>query len=548
MKQLQKQLLFCLVVCGSFLLWQKAEAACTGESPTWTTDGNEQADLEECIAVASSGDTINVIAGSGVTTWSMINITKPLKIIGPGMDNLTVNFAPASAAEWQFYVIRASGIDDWRVSGFTFSPTNTTAGYVMSVRGSVDWRLDHNRFQSNGDNSFYVAFISANSSRESYGLIDSNIINNGRIWVNNAAANSAMWANLWHKDYPLGMAGQGQATYIEDNIFIATNADSPLNVVDSNYGSRYVARYNTVRATYFMAHTIQDTARASRTWEIYGNDMDDNIEGSITESAIFMRGGTGVIHNNNIKSTYNNAIKFSDDRSVYNDEIISPTENNLVTGKCDGDNRNDENLINTYTGYVDGWPCRDQIGRGADSSLWTTVNEAAGPSQASVPVYIWSVLDENSNVWKAVKSSDTNGDYTGSQYVVGLNEAHIKANRDYFDYNPSNTTGSAGTIGDNTTGGVGCGLARSATCEVGAAYFETSQSCSDISEKVGATIDNNRSGGTRNPLSIISGTLYKCTSTNAWTEYYTPYTYPHPLRTEASDIVAPASPSGLFVS
>jgi hypothetical protein len=34
--------------------------------------------------------------------------------------------------------------------------------------------------------------------------------------------------------------------------------------------------------------------------------------------------------------------------------------------------------------------------------------------------------------------------------------------------------------------------------------------------------------------------LYKCTATNTWTEYYTPYTYPHPLRSE-TDEVAPTA-------
>ena len=28
-----------------------------------------------------------------------------------------------------------------------------------------------------------------------------------------------------------------------------------------------------------------------------------------------------------------------------------------------------------------------------------------------------------------------------------------------------------------------------------------------------------------------NGVLYKCTSTNTWTLYYTPDTYPHPLQT-----------------
>jgi len=44
-----------------------------------------------------------------------------------------------------------------------------------------------------------------------------------------------------------------------------------------------------------------------------------------------------------------------------------------------------------------------------------------------------------------------------------------------------------------------------------------------------------------------SGKLWKCTSTNNWTLQYTPYTYPHPLRTEATDTVAPARPTGLAV-
>jgi len=33
----------------------------------------------------------------------------------------------------------------------------------------------------------------------------------------------------------------------------------------------------------------------------------------------------------------------------------------------------------------------------------------------------------------------------------------------------------------------------------------------------------------KNPTTPISGTLYKCTATNTWTAYYTPYAYPHPL-------------------
>ena len=87
--------------------------------------------------------------------------------------------------------------------------------------------------------------------------------------------------------------------------------------------------------------------------------------------------------------------------------------------------------------------------------------------------------------------------------------------------------------------GMGCGILgnRPATCTIGVAYWATNQSCTDMTDMVGV-----------NPETPISGTLYKCTATDTWTEYYEPYTYPHPLRTEASDVIAPASPTGLAVT
>src|SRR5213593_4734233 len=38
-----------------------------------------------------------------------------------------------------------------------------------------------------------------------------------------------------------------------------------------------------------------------------------------------------------------------------------------------------------------------------------------------------------------------------------------------------------------------------------------------------------------------SGVLYKCTATNTWTLYYTPYTYPHPLATSIPPSPPPTS-------
>jgi hypothetical protein len=79
------------------------------------------------------------------------------------------------------------------------------------------------------------------------------------------------------------------------------------------------------------------------------------------------------------------------------------------------------------------------------------------------------------------------------------------------------------------TSGTGCGTlaGRPATCTPGdgsgPGYWATDQSCSDLSGLVGAAHSSN-----------IEGTLYRCSATDTWTEYFTPHTYPHPLRDESS--------------
>lgn len=79
----------------------------------------------------------------------------------------------------------------------------------------------------------------------------------------------------------------------------------------------------------------------------------------------------------------------------------------------------------------------------------------------------------------------------------------------------------------NGTSGVGVGLraARPATCTAGVGYWATDES-----------------------------KLYRCTATG-WALYYTPYTYPHPLRTDCgtyptlcdADTTPPAAPTGVTV-
>jgi hypothetical protein len=77
----------------------------------------------------------------------------------------------------------------------------------------------------------------------------------------------------------------------------------------------------------------------------------------------------------------------------------------------------------------------------------------------------------------------------------------------------------------NITTGIGSGTLgnRPTSCTTGTWYWASTQSSTDLTGMVGI-----------NPSTPISGTMYRCTSTNTWTEHHTPLTYPHPLRGEGS--------------
>lgn len=99
--------------------------------------------------------------------------------------------------------------------------------------------------------------------------------------------------------------------------------------------------------------------------------------------------------------------------------------------------------------------------------------------------------------------------------------AAITPNIEYWDYTAS-FTGASG-VGSGTLAN------RPAACTTGVGYWATDQ-------------------GTWNTLGT-DGLFYKCTSTNTWTLFYTPLTYPHPLRGGGSppDTVPPAAPTNLRV-
>lgn len=100
------------------------------------------------------------------------------------------------------------------------------------------------------------------------------------------------------------------------------------------------------------------------------------------------------------------------------------------------------------------------------------------------------------------------------------NDEHIQWNRDAYKANGASCSGAS------CASGVGSGAiaSRPSNCTTGTAWWAT-----DEGEW------NSLSGG-------ADGRLYKCTSTNTWTLYYTPYTYPHPWTGAA--LASPAKSGG----
>lgn len=439
------------------------------------------ADVATAIAAASNGDTVAIPAGT--CTWTSgisLSSNKLLTLKGAGATSTVISHGNITAITM---------IGAHRITGIGFNLI-AAGGFTIHVR-QKGWRIDHCSFTNSvGSSQYTIQATGANETVLPAGLIDNNNFIQGRVVIDGMGTflkNSGFWA----ADPVVGKADQ---VYIEDNTFYKTVGGGG-NVVDTNYASSYVARYNTVTGTTeFMVHGWQDEGhRGARSWEIYGNSF--TASANSWAVAIWPRSGTGIIAFNLFAGDYDHDITFDDRRAA------GSCDDCYVVGYCDGSSYADGNI------EANGWPCRDQIGRGKDASVWSANTTNPAPSQASAPAYLFANRRGASEV---------------TTYIHNNCGAWILKDRDYYEP----PTGAF----DGTTG-TGCGTLanRPGTCTAGVGYWATDQSCSDLTGMVGAT-----------PSTPISGTLYKCTATNTWTAYYTPYTYPHPLRGE-TDETAPTA-------
>lgn len=425
-------------------------------------------DVVAAIGVAVSGNEVSVPAGNCTWTSSMTipdNKTITLAGAGVGVTNITLDSVTSPMINF--------GISDSNLTGFTFIGNNRPAsgGIWFSVRGDGGWRIHHNAFTNTQNINNICFYINGGTGIPSpIGLIDNNTFTNCRPYIE-ADVSSDFGAYVWSQ--PSGLGGSN-FTFIEDNTFNYSLTQG--NCIDAQYGGRYVARFNTVTGCPFEAHSATN-GHATRAWEIYNNTWAGT--GSNSSFATFLRGGSGIAFSNTFASGYSQTLRFDEGR------VLAGLGG--IWTICDGTAAIDGNTITTGNPGA-GYPCRDQLGRGMDASLFVS-GSTPYPSQASEPIPVF--LNRKSGIQAVVS-------------VVNGTTDYIQDGRDY----QNETSSFDGTIGI----GIGLSANKPATCTIGVYYWATDEGEWNSSQ-VG-----------------VDGRLYKCTNTNTWSLYYTPYTYPHPTR------------------
>ena len=484
-----------IIFSGMFFgLVGNVQAACNGTSPNLTAASANYTDVKACTDIATYGDTVNIPAcAEGDCVWtSAIDMRKDIKIIGAGVgvtnlinttsvsDYYTVYpgigfffFAPNPTAI--SHIDQLSDTSAIEVSGISFIGNGNhaiaivTDGAYTGDTSSSNLLIRRVKIHDNKFTSFsYPIYLSGNI----YGVIYKNqSLNSSYSGFTYPYGNGS---NSWN-NYPMTL-GSGDAIYLEDNVSTFTG-QSALGISGAaNRGSGHVMRYNTVTGTiagsgnYWETHGNQwGSLYGPQITEVYGN----NFAASGPATGAQLRGGKGII-------LYN--IWASGMLSLREEQSDAYSTTLGITGACPENN--------------------PQVC--LDSCICQKINHA----------YILNNRPSATGILNAAIIGEDS-----YSYGVPNNPAELVEDREFFNQKDS----------FDGTAGMGCGtLEQMNTITptlVNAGFWVTNQNnCTDLTGYIGA---NGEDGLTR--AHNISGTLYRWNGF-AWANFYTPYTYPHPLR------------------
>jgi hypothetical protein len=415
-----------------------------------------------------------VIIGAGIGITNIVNNTTPP---GGGVYSFVFEIKPDATAKTNTQQLSDKGI--FSITGISFLSTS-----VVTYRAHIT--LDSYtppivKRVAIGNCYFANTSMSINSKGLLYGVVYSCIFYNARGPKMEGAGVSSF--------NDLMMPGDGKGWYIEDNRYYTFNGSACVMASGTNSGTSLIVRYNTATGNAnggvgaIESHGNQSGIVGPQVTEIYGNSI-NVIQYNLLHDA---RGGKNIVFFNKHRADDANDIRVREEYADFVSQDV-PNACPLVEGQ-----------VQLCT---DSCVCQKVHSSYFFINRHYTTNNLIGVDFG----YDYSCLEAVPECVK-VYGADT------GQYPVVNNPPQLVENREYWQYR----TDFDGTVGM----GAGPLASRPSTCTKGTGYWATNQSCTNLTGMVGA-----------NPSTPISGTLYKCTSTDTWTAYYTPYTYPHPLRGE----------------